>query len=138
MTLDQFIAKYSGKYIDYDGKYGFQCTDLMRQYLKEVCGFSPYIAVPSVTYAKEIYAKAKPTFFEKIPNGEKNFPEKGDIVVWKFYPGVTGWPGHVAVNITGAPMNLISFDQNWKTGTPCHRQLHNYKGVIGWLKPKKV
>jgi len=137
MTFQQFLDKWNGQYCDYDKKYGFQCVDLMRQYLKDVCGFSPYTAVPPVNYAKEIYAKAKPTFFEKIPNGKLNFPEKGDIVVWKPYPFVIGWPGHVAINITGAPRNFISFDQNYKI-TACHRQLHDYKGVIGWLRPKQA
>lgn len=136
LTFDQFIAKYDGKYIDFDGKYGYQCVDLMRQYLKEVLGMSAYTAVPPVTGAKDIYSKANDKYFDKIPNGKLNFPLRGDIVVWHPYLGVIGWAGHVAVNITGAQMNLISFDQNFKI-TACHRQLHDYKGVTGWLRPRK-
>ena len=136
ITFDQFIAKYNGQYVDFDGRYGYQCVDLMRFYIKEVLGYPVYDAVPSVGYAKEIFAKANPAYFEKITNTPTNFPNNGDIVVWKPYPFVIGWAGHVAINITGAPLNLISFDQNFNVRW-CHRQLHNYKGVIGWLRPRK-
>ena len=135
MTFSEFIAYYDGRYINYDGKFGYQCVDLMRQYIKEVLGLPPYEAVPPVTYAKYIYDKANPKYFEKILNGKLNYPANGDIVVWKPYPFVIGWAGHVAINITGAPMNFISFDQNYQIRS-CHRQLHSFKGVIGWLRPK--
>lgn len=133
MTFNDFINKYDGKYIDYDNHYGYQCVDLMRQYIKEVLGFDPYTAVPPVAHAKDIYTRYNPKYFTRIPNGKTNFPQSGDIVIWGYYPLVTGWSGHVAVNITGAPMNLISFDQNYNIRA-CHRQLHNYKGVLGWLR----
>jgi hypothetical protein len=132
MTFDYFINKYNGQYIDYDGHYGYQCVDLVRQYLKEVLAVEPYVAIPPVKYAKNVWEKYNPNYFTRITNGRDNFPGNGDIVIWRYYPGVTGWPGHISVNITGAPMNFISFDQNYKI-TACHRQLHNYKGVMGWL-----
>jgi len=36
MTLQEFIEKYLGKKVDFDGVYGAQCVDLARQYWKEV------------------------------------------------------------------------------------------------------
>ena len=36
MTLDEFVEKYNGKKIDYDGHYGAQCVDVFRQYCKDV------------------------------------------------------------------------------------------------------
>ena len=33
--------------------------------------------------------------------------------------------------------SFTSFDQNWPTGSPSHKQLHDYNGVVGWLRPKK-
>jgi len=36
MTLRDFIYKYNGKKVDYDGYYGAQCVDLARQYCKDV------------------------------------------------------------------------------------------------------
>ena len=41
MTYDQFINKYNGKQIDYDGAYGVQCVDLIKQYIKDVIGIEP-------------------------------------------------------------------------------------------------
>ncbi len=38
MTLDEFVKKYLGKKVDYDGQYGAQCVDLFRQYCKDVLG----------------------------------------------------------------------------------------------------
>src|SRR3990167_5788394 len=35
MTLQEFIAKYDGKGIDWDNAYGFQCMDLYRQYTRQ-------------------------------------------------------------------------------------------------------
>ncbi|WP_252722587.1 hypothetical protein [Treponema phagedenis] len=36
MSLDEFVKKYLGKKVDYDGHYGAQCVDLFRQYCKDV------------------------------------------------------------------------------------------------------
>lgn len=41
MTFDKFIQKYNGKEIDYDGAYGVQCVDLIKQYIKDVIGIEP-------------------------------------------------------------------------------------------------
>jgi len=75
--------------------------------------------------------------FALIRNTALNAPKNGDIVWWGFYPGVTGLAGHVAICVgDGANVNnFISFDQNYPTGSSCHRQLHNYKGVLGWWHP---
>ena len=36
MTLEEFVKKYIGKKVDYDGVFGSQCVDLFRQYVKDV------------------------------------------------------------------------------------------------------
>jgi cell wall-associated NlpC family hydrolase len=137
MTFQQFLDRYNGAYIDYDGAYGYQCVDLMRQYIKDVFGVNPYIALPPNSSAKQIYkAYTFSTPYKKIANTPTAIPKNGDIIFWGYYPGVTGWAGHVAIVVgDGASVNnFISFDQNWPSRTACHRQLHNYKGVMGWLR----
>ena len=136
MTFNTFIAKYGGHYVDWDHAYGYQCVDLMRQYVWDVIGLKPYIAIPSTGNAKDIYKNYHGTAFQKIPNTPLGIPKDGDIIFWGFYPGVTGWAGHVAVVVGtgGSVNNFISFDQNWPTNSACHRQLHNYRGVLGWLR----
>ena len=50
MTLAEFIAKYSGKFIDTDGMYGPQCFDLIHQYLLEIYGLPlADLAAPSAS-----------------------------------------------------------------------------------------
>ena len=41
MTYEQFENKYNGKQIDYDGAYGVQGVDLIKQYIKDVIGLEP-------------------------------------------------------------------------------------------------
>lgn len=136
MTLDQFIAKYNGKYIDFDGHYGPQCVDLMRQYVKEVYGLNPYV-IPAAGSAKQIYLNFKNNeFFHKVPNTITGVPNKGDIVFWGWYPFVTGWAGHVSIFSAGDAKKFISFDQNYPTGSFCRYYNHDYRGVMGWLQRK--
>lgn len=137
ITFQAFLDKYDGKYIDYDGKFGYQCVDLMRAYMAEVLGMKPYDVLPGAPGAKDIYNRyTGATPFTKIANGKVNYPHNGDIVFWGFYPFVTGINGHVGICVgDGASMwNFITFDQNYPTRTSCHRQLHNYRGVMGWLR----
>ena len=141
MTLDSLIKKYQGRYLDYDGAYGAQCVDLMRAYVKEVLGHPPYLAIPTTGNAKNIYYNFKNNlFFTKIANTPTGVPKKGDIIFFKtslWYPWLYGIAGHVAIFTGGDTMNVISFDQNWPTYTPCHLQRHTYKDCLGWLSPRK-
>lgn len=138
MSIDSFFTKYLGRYIDFDNKYGFQCVDLMRRYCVDVLGIGGY-SIPAVTYAKQIFTSMNDngtTKFQKIYNSPTNSPAKGDIVIWGYYPFVTGWAGHVAICSSASMMSLITYDQNYPTGSSCHFQKHSYKGVLGWLHPK--
>ena len=139
MSFDEFISKYSGRFVNYDGKYGYQCVDLIRQYCKEVIGVEGYTAIPQTGAAKSIFnnfPNAGNKYFTKILNSPTNAPQKGDIVFWGTYLFVTGWAGHTGVCSESNVMNFISFDQNYPTGQPCKFVKHSYKGVLGWLTPK--
>ena len=135
--IDRFFNANNGKYLDYDGRYGAQCVDLIREYLKQVLGIDGY-TLPPVDGAKEFYTKFNThDLFEIFPNDPFAIPKKGDIMVWKWYWFITGWRGHVSLFHEGGLMNFISFDQNYKKGTPCHFQKHSYRGVLGWLRYRK-
>lgn len=137
MTLDSFVSKWNGKFIDFDGNYGPQCVDLMRQYIKECLGKDPY-SIPRANYAKNIFYNFKSNKdFQKILNTPNGVPQKGDIIFWKTYFGVTGIAGHVAIFSGGNVYKFISFDQNYPSGSPCRYFNHSYKGVVGWLHPLK-
>jgi CHAP domain-containing protein len=136
MTHDDFVSKYKGRYIDYDGAYGYQCVDLMRLYQKEVFEVPPN-SIPAAGYARDIYKNFKPNqYFDKINNTPTGIPQKGDIIFFNTYPFVYGIAGHVAIYHEGNVNTLISFDQNYPTNTACHLQKHSYRGCLGWLRRK--
>lgn len=130
MTFNEFIEKWNGKGCDYDGVYSFQCVDLARMYLKEVCGtkqFSPVVG------AKDIWNQEL-SGFTKVPNTPDGTPPNGSIVVW----GSTyGQFGHVAIAIGGTTSTFKAFSQNDPVGTlPQIKAYRSYKSVLGWFTPK--
>lgn len=130
MTVQEFLTKYNGKGIDYDGYYGFQCMDLANQYNKEVVG------APRLTgNAVDVWNTYPQTHYDRIANTPTGVPLKGDILIWS--QGV-GQYGHIAVFYQGDMLKFTSFDQNWPVGSICHFQPHNYNYLLGWLHPKTV
>lgn len=136
ITFQKFLDTWDGKYCEYsDPKNRYQCQDLMRQYVQDVLGL-PQSALPGALYAKDVFKNYHGTAFQKIPNTPLGIPKAGDIIFTGFYPFVTGWAGHVGIVVgDGSSIyNYISFDQNFPSGSSCHRQLHNYRGTLGWLR----
>lgn len=134
MTYNQFTKKYLGRYVDYDGSFGAQCVDLMRQYSKEVHEFAPYIAIPTRGNAKDIFRNFRTNkYYTKILNAPTNMPKQGDIVFWGTYPFITGFAGHVAIVESADVRNLVVYQQNYPTGRPCNFRKFDYRGVMGWL-----
>lgn len=132
MKYDDFLKKYTDKPIDFDGAYGNQCMDLYRMYVQEVLGFPQS---PSVTGAADVWTTYLPEYYDKISNSPNGVPQKGDIVIWNKKAG--GGYGHIAIFIEGSVDKFTSFDQNFPTGSYCHRQEHSYTNVYGWLHPKQ-
>jgi hypothetical protein len=125
-----FIGKHNGQYVTAPGGYGGQCVDLCNVFLIEERHQQPvranaidwsHVTIPGMSW---------------VANSPSNFPPPGSIVVWGEYPphGI-GPYGHVAVSVLADGMNVLSFDQNYPSGTPCHLQYHDYGGVLGWHKP---
>jgi len=148
--MDTFFTKYNGRFIDYDGKYGFQCVDLIRQKIKEVDGWDAYVALPTRENAKDIFNNFPDggnKYFQKIKNRPDNMPKKGDIVFWGYPLGfywkkvlgvglIPAWAGHTSIASVSWLMGLNTFDQNFPTGSFCKFTTHNYKGCLGWLRPR--
>jgi len=131
ISFDEFIKKWNGKSIDWDGIYPNQCFDLAHAYIYEVLGFTDakIIAHPA---AYQIFTEfSESNYFTKIFNTPTNVPQKGDIVVF----GTTiGSYGHVCIFTDGNVNSFNSFDANWPVGSLPHIQKHNYNGVLGWLR----
>lgn len=131
ITFDDFVTKWNGKPVDFDGIYPNQCMDLMHQYVYDVLGLTDktILAAPA---AYQAYTNNFPKYFTKIDNTPTGIPQKGDIIFWG---QAVGPFGHVAI-VKDANMNTLnSFDANWPTGTLPHIQSHNYNGCLGWLRP---
>ena len=94
MRFDDFIQKYNGVGIDYDGYYGNQCMDLYHQYVEEVLKLEH----PPASGAYKLWDYSYSDYI-KIPNTPDDIPSKGDIVIWNSNAG-GGW-GHVAIFIEG-------------------------------------
>lgn len=132
MTPQEFFTKYNGKGIDYDGRYGPQCMDLMNQFTVEVFGdTSGQLRAPT---AYQSWLKNSPDY-EKINYQPGLVPQEGDIIYWSDqYVKDTG---HVAIATNKASQSVFtSFDQNWPVGSLCHYQEHTYNGVVGWKRRK--
>ena len=132
MRLQEFINKWTGVGLDFDGSFGFQCFDLYRQYCKDVLDVpqSPPTGTKGAVVIKDTYLKDYFTWVDNTPDG---FPLNGDIVVW----GTTYGPyGHVAVATEGNSNTFTCFSQNDPLGALCGLKIyHSYMGVLGWLHP---
>lgn len=136
MTFNEWVNKYIGRAVDYDGSAGAQCVDLAKSYLKDVHGISQFSIGGSAMYYYSRFA----TFasltrkFIKIANTPEFVPLKGDIAVWNSSKG--GGHGHVAVCTgEGDTKHFYSYDMNWN-GKAMKKVKHDYSGFYGVLRPK--
>ena len=132
MTPQEFFTKYNGKAIDYDGRHGPQCMDLMNQFVVEVFGdTSGQLRAPT---AYQSWLKNSQDY-EKIHYQPGLVPQEGDIIYLgdQYVKGT----GHVAIATRKSRQSVFtSFDQNWPVGSLCHYQEHIYNGVVGWKRRK--
>jgi hypothetical protein len=133
MTIQEFLDKYEGKFIDFDGYYGAQCVDLV-QYWSQNLGGPRFWGD-----AYQLYSQAG-TFYTQVPNPPIGGPKAGDIVVFAYSYNWAG--GHTGIATgKGVSIGLSSdwfecFEQNDPTGKPCQLKNYNFSNVLGWLHPK--
>lgn len=129
MKLDEFIAKYNGKKVDFDGAFGPQCVDLYRQYCKDVHQI-PHTGV--VDGAKDLYLN-----YVKLPLEVQYFDKKnqglcGDVVVWNSSP--TNKYGHVAIYLgTIDENNILVFEQDGFRQDGAKIKVRSSKNILGFL-----
>lgn len=128
--LQGFVNTYNGKFLTITGPDAGQCTAIAHRW-EQLCG-KPLVYGNAI----DTYANAGADY-DKIANTPTNVPEPGDILVWGQNSSVgTGSVGHTAVFVSGDQYSFNSFDQNWPTGSVCKIVHHDYRGVIGWFRPK--
>ncbi len=135
MILDEFLKKYEGKKIDYDGRYGAQCVDLFRQYCKDVLNI-PHTG--GVIGASELYTR-----YENLPLEQKHFtripftgtpPLAGDVVIFKATPK-NGF-GHVAIVLAANDKTMTVFEQDGYAQTGAYITERKYYNVLGFLRKR--
>lgn len=99
MELSEFLTKYAGKKVDFDGAYGAQCVDLFRQYCKDVLNIPHTGAVEG---AEDLWTKynslpLEMKYFDRI-DGSK-IPQRGDVAIWASTK--SNKYGHVAIILGG-------------------------------------
>lgn len=135
MNYNEFIKKYLGKSIDYDGVSGVQCVDLIKLYLDKVYN----IKAGSWGNAKDYFINFDKlpikNSFEKIVNTANFVPAQGDICVWG--SRISKY-GHVAIATgEGDTKYFYSYDLNWGSKN-VKKILHSYKGFLGVLRYRGV
>ena len=138
MTLEEFVNKYNGKPVDYDGVYGAQCVDLARQYWKEKEGIKEHTGSCATTGgAKDLYLD-----YNKMPLEKKYFtrsstksPKAGDVVIWDSSP--TNKYGHVAIclGLLGTD-TIIVFEQDGFKQDGAKVNIRSKKNMLGVLRKK--
>lgn len=134
MTLTQFIKKYIGRKVDFDGTGGPQCVDLYRQYRKEVLDVPQSPALGSEGGAKDIFSK--PGVLTAVKESPTTDYSPGDILIWGSSP--TNKYGHVAILVAiYNTNNFIVFEQDGFKQDGCKLALRTRDNLLGYLWKKE-
>lgn len=131
MSLEEFIKKYIGKKVDFDGAFGAQCVDLFRQYNKDVWG-NPHTG--AVEGAKDLFLN-----YKKMPEEMKylktpKIPVIGDVVV--FGPTAGNKYGHVAIIAGFVGESFIVFEQDGLKQDGAKLNIRDKTNFLGLLRKK--
>ena len=137
MNVEEFVKKYTGKKVDFDGVYGAQCVDLFRQYAKECLGISEHTGPCSTTGgAKDLFID-----YPKMPIEKKYFSREtkkgmvaGDILIWDSTE--TNKYGHVAIYLGKLNNDFIVFEQDGFKQDGAKINLRSKTNLLGFLRKR--
>lgn len=134
MTLKEFVGKYKGKKIDYDGAYGAQCVDVFRQYCKDVLNI-PHTG--AVTGARELYTNyeklsLEKKYFERIEYKSGVKAQAGDVAV--FDATANNKYGHVAIVLEDGKDFIKVFEQDGFAQTGAYIISRPHRKLLGFLR----
>ena len=137
MSVEEFVKKYNGKKVDFDGVYGAQCVDLFRQYAKECLGIPEHTG-PCVTTggAKDLFVD-----YPKMPIEKKYFYREtkrgmvvGDVLIWDKTD--KNEFGHVAIYLGKLNNDFIVFEQDGFKQDGAKINLRSKTNLLGFLRKK--
>lgn len=137
MLLDDFVKKYEGKKVDFDGVFGAQCVDLARQYWKKGLGIEEHTGSCSTSGgAKDLFLD-----YEKMPLEKKYFRKitnksfiPGDTLIWD--STATNPYGHVAILLATLNNSFIVFEQNGFEQKGAKIIIRGKENLLGALRKK--
>jgi len=149
MNRHEFVDKYIGTPVDFDGMYGAQCVDLIRQYWKDVWGFTRQ-PEPVEGASDFFYLHSERPIQKELcvctPYVGAVQPPAGSVLVFK--PSGTNKYGHVAICLETTNKCITVFEQNGITnqkaidsGEPQKGaciSVWNYERLLGWLEKKEA
>lgn len=110
MTYAQFKQEWSGRRVDFDNVYSYQCVDLILQYVKECYGLSTGVWGNAIDY----WRKPTATLLTKFTPIQGTDCKQGDIVVLN---GLAGNPyGHIGIADSQTATTVRLLEQN-KSGS---------------------
>ncbi len=136
MRLLEFVKRYNGQKVDFDGRYGSQCVDLFRQYCEDV------LTIPhtgGVVGAKDLYKN-----YEQMPKEKHYFkrlevkdeqPKEGDVIVFDATRG--NKYGHVAIVISANFNEILIFEQDGFKQDGTKFRVADYSNVLGFLRKRE-
>lgn len=134
MNIYEFLNKYVGSKIDFDGAYGAQCVDLFRQYCKDVLQIPHTGAVEGAKDLFLNYSKmeGEKLYFDRVNKGNFQF---GDVVVWNSTEG--NKYGHVAIFISEVNYEtILVFEQDGVRQDGARFKTRSKKNMLGVLRFK--
>lgn len=109
MSYQSFKTRWLGKRTNIDGAYGYQCVDLVKQYVKEEYAINqgPW------GNAKDYWLKTPAALLAKF--NKTSTPKVGDIVIYK---PLSGNPyGHIGIVDSISASTIGTLEQNGSTGS---------------------
>jgi len=134
MTLEEFVEKYKGKKVDFDGAYGAQCVDLARQYFKEVWGIPQPEGVEGAEdfFLKHDGRPAQKKHLRRVPyRGRGHAPPAGAAVV--FSASAANKYGHIGICLESGAESITLFEQDGFKQDGAKITRRDCSRVLGWL-----
>lgn len=111
MAYSQFQTKWLGKQVDVDKAYGYQCVDLVKQYMLELYGIANGAYGNAINYWTNPHKNVLAKFYRV----DSKTPQQGDVVILNGINGnVYGHIGIASGNNTLLTAQI--FEQNGSTG----------------------
>lgn len=126
MTFDKFIVTYKvGKSYDYAGGYKGECVSLVKNYIKQVLGFTPQ----SIGNAKEYWNKRNGDYI-KAHFKAVSKPKRGDLFV-----RTSGTYGHIGIVISAGDTVYYTIEQNKGGSRVVSNETRKYESGYYFLRP---